>query len=62
MDGTRLIGPTVDFRSLDLPRFAGPSVADQPAAVPCTGRAGKHWHGFEGESELRPMFDPGMGP
>jgi hypothetical protein len=22
----------------------------------------KHWPGFEGESELRPMFDPGMGP
>jgi hypothetical protein len=21
-----------------------------------------HWPGFEGESELRPMFDPGMGP
>jgi hypothetical protein len=22
----------------------------------------KHWPGFEGESELRPMFDVGMGP
>jgi hypothetical protein len=22
----------------------------------------KHWPEFEGESELRPMFDPGMGP
>jgi hypothetical protein len=22
----------------------------------------KHWPGFEGESELRAMFDPGMGP
>ena len=22
----------------------------------------QHWPGFEGESELRPMFDPGMGP
>jgi hypothetical protein len=22
----------------------------------------KHWPGFEGESEIRPMFDPGMGP
>jgi len=22
----------------------------------------KHWPAFEGESELRPMFDPGMGP
>jgi hypothetical protein len=22
----------------------------------------KHWPGFEGESEVRPMFDPGMGP
>jgi hypothetical protein len=22
----------------------------------------KHWPGFEGESEMRPMFDPGMGP
>ena len=22
----------------------------------------KHWSGFEGESEVRPMFDPGMGP
>jgi hypothetical protein len=22
----------------------------------------KHWPGFDGESELRPMFDPGMGP
>jgi hypothetical protein len=22
----------------------------------------KHWPGFEGESELRPIFDPGMGP
>jgi hypothetical protein len=22
----------------------------------------KHWPGFEGESECRPMFDPGMGP
>jgi hypothetical protein len=22
----------------------------------------KHWPGFEGESELRPMFEPGMGP
>ena len=22
----------------------------------------KHWPSFEGESELRPMFDPGMGP
>ena len=22
----------------------------------------KYWPGFEGESELRPMFDPGMGP
>ena len=21
----------------------------------------KHWPGFEGESEVRPMFDPGMG-
>lgn len=21
-----------------------------------------HWPGFEGESEVRPMFDPGMGP
>jgi hypothetical protein len=21
----------------------------------------KHWPGFEGESELRPMFDPGVG-
>jgi len=22
----------------------------------------KHWPGFEGESEVRPIFDPGMGP
>jgi hypothetical protein len=22
----------------------------------------KHWPAFEGESEVRPMFDPGMGP
>jgi hypothetical protein len=22
----------------------------------------KHWPGFEGEAEVRPMFDPGMGP
>lgn len=22
----------------------------------------KHWPGFEGESEVRPMFDPGLGP
>jgi hypothetical protein len=22
----------------------------------------QHWPGFEGESEVRPMFDPGMGP
>jgi hypothetical protein len=22
----------------------------------------KHWPGFEGESEVRPMFNPGMGP
>ena len=22
----------------------------------------KHWPGFEGESEVRPMFEPGMGP
>lgn len=22
----------------------------------------KHWPGFNGESEVRPMFDPGMGP
>lgn len=22
----------------------------------------KHWPGFEGESEVRPMFDPDMGP
>lgn len=22
----------------------------------------KHWSGFEGECEVRPMFDPGMGP
>lgn len=22
----------------------------------------KHWPEFEGESEVRPMFDPGMGP
>ncbi len=22
----------------------------------------KHWPGFEGESEMRPMFDPGMAP
>lgn len=22
----------------------------------------KHWPGFEGESEVRPMFDTGMGP
>ena len=22
----------------------------------------KHWPGVEGESEVRPMFDPGMGP
>ena len=22
----------------------------------------KHWPGFEGESEMRPMFEPGMGP
>jgi hypothetical protein len=22
----------------------------------------KHWPGFEGESEVRPMFDPGIGP
>jgi len=22
----------------------------------------KHWPGFEGESEVRPMFDPGKGP
>ena len=21
-----------------------------------------HWPGFEGEAEVRPMFDPGMGP
>ena len=21
-----------------------------------------HWPGFEGESEVRPMFDPGVGP
>jgi len=21
-----------------------------------------HWPGFEGESEVRPMFEPGMGP
>jgi len=21
-----------------------------------------HWPGFQGESEVRPMFDPGMGP
>ena len=22
----------------------------------------KHWPGFEGESEVRPMFEPGQGP
>jgi hypothetical protein len=22
----------------------------------------KHWPGFDGESEVRPMFDPGTGP
>ena len=22
----------------------------------------KHWHEFDGESEVRPMFDPGKGP
>jgi hypothetical protein len=22
----------------------------------------KHWPGFEGEAEVRPMFEPGMGP
>jgi hypothetical protein len=22
----------------------------------------KYWPGFDGESEVRPMFDPGMGP
>lgn len=22
----------------------------------------QHWPGFEGESEVRPMFDPGLGP
>ena len=22
----------------------------------------KHWPGFDGESEVRPMFNPGMGP
>ena len=22
----------------------------------------KHWPGFEGECEVRPMFEPGMGP
>ncbi len=22
----------------------------------------KYWPGFEGESEVRPMFDPGLGP
>ena len=22
----------------------------------------QHWPGFEGECEVRPMFDPGMGP
>jgi hypothetical protein len=22
----------------------------------------KHWPGFEGECEIRPMFDPGVGP
>ncbi|MGH8142982.1 MAG: YciI family protein [Steroidobacteraceae bacterium] len=22
----------------------------------------KHWLGFDGESEVRPMFEPGMGP
>ena len=22
----------------------------------------KHWPGFEGESEVRPIFDPGVGP
>ena len=22
----------------------------------------KHWPGFDGESEVRPMFEPGMGP
>lgn len=22
----------------------------------------RHWPGFEGESEVRPMFDPGVGP
>ncbi len=22
----------------------------------------KHWPGFEGESEVRPMFEPGVGP
>ena len=22
----------------------------------------KYWPGFEGEAEVRPMFDPGMGP
>jgi len=22
----------------------------------------KHWPEFEGESEVRPMFDPGQGP
>jgi hypothetical protein len=22
----------------------------------------QHWPGFDGESEVRPMFDPGMGP
>ena len=22
----------------------------------------RHWPGFEGESEVRPIFDPGMGP
>jgi hypothetical protein len=22
----------------------------------------KHWPGFDGESEVRPMFDPGVGP
>jgi hypothetical protein len=22
----------------------------------------KHWPGFDGESEVRPMYEPGMGP
>jgi hypothetical protein len=37
-------------------------LAEERLLVLDEARARRHWPEFEGESEVRPMFEPGKGP